>query len=160
MDVSLLGTALTRTGMITRHSWSTYPPNLPGDFNADGQLDVLDIDELSTVVREGSHTKRFDVTDDGLVDDDDRAMWVHELKHTYFGDANLDGQFDSGDFTHVFAAGKYETGEDAGWARGIGTEIATSIAATLSHPSSTAATSRDRWRMSRRCRSRRPSCCS
>ena len=90
-------------------------PNLPGDFNADGQLDALDIDELSAVVREGTHPRRFDLTDDDLVNDDDRVMWVHELKHTYFGDANLDGEFNSSDMTQVFAAGKYETGEDAGW---------------------------------------------
>ncbi len=29
-------------------------PNLPGDFNANGQLDALDIDELSAVVQEGT----------------------------------------------------------------------------------------------------------
>ena len=93
-------------------------PNLPGDFNADGRLDAADIDELSAVVREGSHPERFDVTDDDLVNDDDRAMWVHELKHTYFGDANLDGEFNTGDFVQVFEAGKYETQQYAGWAEG------------------------------------------
>ena len=93
-------------------------PNLPGDFNADGRLDAADIDELSVVVREGSHPERFDVTDDDLVNNDDRAMWVHELKHTYFGDANLDGEFNTGDFVQVFEAGKYETQQYAGWAEG------------------------------------------
>jgi len=34
------------------------------------------------------------------------------------GDANLDGQFNSSDFLTVFQAGKYETGEFAGWAEG------------------------------------------
>ena len=93
-------------------------PNLPGDFNADGQLDALDIDELSAVVREGTHPKRFDLTDDDLVTDDDRVAWVHQLKNTYFGDANLDGEFNTGDLTHVLEAGKYETGQAAGWDEG------------------------------------------
>ena len=90
----------------------------PGDFYSDGQLDAMDIDELSMVIRLGTHSKRYDLTDDDLVNEDDRAMWVHELKHTYFGDANLDGEFNSSDMTQVFAAGKYETGEEGGWANG------------------------------------------
>jgi hypothetical protein len=93
-------------------------PDLPGDFNRDGQLDALDIDELSVVVREGSHPKRYDLTDDDLVDGDDRDVWVHELKRTYFGDANLDGEFNSSDMTQVFAAGKYESDNYANWSHG------------------------------------------
>jgi hypothetical protein len=34
------------------------------------------------------------------------------------GDANLDRQFDSSDLLEVFRAGKYETGEFAGWSEG------------------------------------------
>ena len=45
-------------------------------------------------------------------------MWIHELKGTWIGDANLDGEFNSGDFVQVFAAGKYETGDFAGWEEG------------------------------------------
>ena len=76
---------------------------------------LCDIDELSAVVREGTHPKQFDLTNDDLVNGDDRVAWVHELKRTYFGDANLDLEFNSSDMTQVFAAGKYETGEAAGW---------------------------------------------
>ena len=56
--------------------------------------------------------------DDGSIDHDDRVKWVYDLKNTYFGDANLDGQFDSGDFVDVFVAGKYETEEEALWNEG------------------------------------------
>ena len=135
-------------------------PNLPGDFNADGQLDALDIDELSAVVREGSHTKRFDFTDDELVNDDDRAMWVHELKRTYFGDANLDGEFNSSDFTRSLRQASTKRAKKLAGTRAIGTVTVTSAQATWSQPSSMVDTSRGRWRMSRQCRSRRPSCCS
>ena len=45
-------------------------------------------------------------------------MWVYDLKNTYFGDANLDGKFDSGDFVEVFIPGKYETEEEALWNEG------------------------------------------
>jgi hypothetical protein len=38
--------------------------------------------------------------------------------NTYFGDSNLDGEFSSADFVTVFAAGKYETGAEAGWDAG------------------------------------------
>ena len=117
MDVFSSGWRPTRTGRL-RHSWSTYLRTCLATSTANGQLDVLDIDELSVVVREGNHPKRFDLTDDDLVTDDDRVAWVHQLKNTYFGDANLNGDFNTGDFTHVFTAGKYETGKKAGWDEG------------------------------------------
>ena len=41
-----------------------------------------------------------------------------ELKGTWIGDANLDGEFNSGDFVDVFGSGKYETGELARWSEG------------------------------------------
>ena len=53
-----------------------------------------------------------------MVNDDDRRVWIKDLKRTWFGDANLDGEFNSSDMVRVFAAGKYETDEEAGWAEG------------------------------------------
>ena len=42
------------------------------------------------------------------------------MKSTYFGDSNLDGEFNSTDFVTVFTEGKYEDGvaANAGWASG------------------------------------------
>ncbi len=42
------------------------------------------------------------------------------MKFTYFGDSNLDGQFNSSDLVLVFTLGKYEDGVPfkAGWADG------------------------------------------
>lgn len=81
---------------------------LQGDFNADGLLTAVDIDALSAAVRGGDTARRYDVNVDGLVNGDDRVYWVEQLKQTYFGDADLDGVFDSNDFIAVFAAGQYE----------------------------------------------------
>jgi len=91
---------------------------LLGDFNDDGVLNALDIDALTTEVVAGTNDVLYDVNDDQLVDQLDRAVWVSDLKNTYVGDANLDGVFDSTDFVGVFVAGLYETGEAAGWAEG------------------------------------------
>ena len=61
---------------------------------------------------------RFDVTRDSLVNGDDLTAWVKDLKYTWFGDADLNLEFNSSDMVQVFAAGKYETNEEAGWAEG------------------------------------------
>jgi hypothetical protein len=81
-------------------------PSLPGDFNDDGTLDAADIDLLTLAVG-GSTDARFDVNADGAIDQADRVFWVNELKRTYFGDANLDGEFSSSDLVETFAAGQY-----------------------------------------------------
>lgn len=93
-------------------------PGDPGDFNGNGQLDAEDIELLSAEVRSQTNNVSFDLNNDQLVNDADRAVWVEELKNSYFGDANLDLEFNSGDFVAVFTSGKFETGEAATWAEG------------------------------------------
>ena len=55
-----------------------------------------------------------------MVTQSDRTVWVEDLKYTYFGDANFDGQFNSTDFVAVFVAAKYEdeVPMNAGWSEG------------------------------------------
>ena len=48
----------------------------------------------------------------------DHRVWVKDLKRTWFGDADLDGEFNSNDFVQVFKAGTYETDSEAGWSEG------------------------------------------
>jgi hypothetical protein len=79
-----------------------------GDFDNDGQLTAADIDALTSAVRAGSTDSQFDVNLDGTVSGADRVAWVEQLKNTYFGDANLDGEFNSGDLVVVLGAGEYE----------------------------------------------------
>jgi hypothetical protein len=102
-----------------------YPDNasIPdGDYLSYliGSVAVVGIDELTAAVRAGSTDGRFDLNQDGLVNSLDRIHWVEVLNKTYFGDANLDGLFNTGDFIVVFQAGEYEdtTVGNSRWASG------------------------------------------
>ncbi|MCA9196527.1 MAG: hypothetical protein KDA87_03275 [Planctomycetales bacterium] len=81
-----------------------------GDVTKDGLLDEFDIDALTdAVLYDGpSVPLGYDLNSDGVNDVADRQIWVEEAKKTYFGDANLDGEFNSGDFIAVFRTGEYE----------------------------------------------------
>ena len=74
-------------------------------------VDAPDIDLLSLEVRRGMHPPKFDLNGDKLVNLTDHEIWVHELKNTWIGDADLNLEFNSNDFVQVFQAGKYETTE-------------------------------------------------
>ncbi|MCA9216949.1 MAG: PEP-CTERM sorting domain-containing protein [Planctomycetales bacterium] len=95
-------------------------PSLVGDFNLNGELDGGDIDLLSKEVASANPNLSFDLNSDGAVNATDRSVWVKELKMTWVGDANLDGEFNSTDFVAVFSAAKYEDGiaGNATWAEG------------------------------------------
>ncbi|MCA9149466.1 MAG: hypothetical protein KDA92_09215 [Planctomycetales bacterium] len=92
----------------------------PGDFNADGAIDATDIDLLSAEIIDGGASTRYDVDGNGMVDRDDRTFWVESIAKTYFGDSNLDGEFNTADLVFVFQGGKYEDAieDNAGWADG------------------------------------------
>jgi hypothetical protein len=55
-------------------------------------------------------TVHANFTFDSQINADDQRYWVNssEVANTYFGDANLDGEFNSGDLTLVFQAGEYD----------------------------------------------------
>ena len=89
-----------------------------GDFNGNGELDAEDIDILNADIRAGIGLPAQDLNGDGAINAADRTAWVHDLKNTWFGDANLDGEFNSSDFVQVFTAGKFESDVDATWADG------------------------------------------
>ena len=89
-----------------------------GDFDGNGVLNAIDIDLLTAAVNGADDDPKFDVNDDGAINNEDRRVWVVDLRQTYFGDANMDSVFDDVDFVDVFIAGKYLTGNFAGWADG------------------------------------------
>jgi autotransporter-associated beta strand protein len=91
-----------------------------GDFNNNNQLDVNDIDLLTRAILQGDQNPIYDLNDDGLIDQRDRFAWVKDVRKTFFGDANLNGQFESSDLVQVFTAGLYEDGIplNATWATG------------------------------------------
>ena len=93
---------------------------LLGDFNENGQLDVGDIDQLTAEVIAGTHNIVYDLNGDVVVDQADREIWIVDQKRTYYGDANLDGEFNSSDLVDLFTAGEYEDGvpTNSTWATG------------------------------------------
>jgi len=96
------------------------PVGLAGDFNNNKVLDAGDINMLSAEVRGGSNPASYDLNGDKLVNSSDRDVWVNDLKKTYYGDADLNGVFDSTDFVVVFQAGQYEAapGGNSVWETG------------------------------------------
>jgi hypothetical protein len=95
------------------------PGPLAGDFSQNGLLDEADLTLLTVRTRDG-YGIEFDLNHDGALDEQDRRVWVEQLKSTWFGDANLDGEFNSADFTSVFQVGEYEDAvpENSTWSEG------------------------------------------
>ena len=79
-----------------------------GDVNGDGQVDANDINRLFEEIRSPAPNLNLDLNADGQVNADDRDELVEVLLGTSFGDANLDGVFDSHDLVLVSQAGLYE----------------------------------------------------
>ncbi len=101
--------ALGLEGHVFTYELGPVPPSvLRGDFDSSGVLDVPDVNLLSAEIRADAPQLSFDLNDDQAVNGTDLTIWVHDLKGTWFGDANLDGEFNSGDLVGLFAAGEYE----------------------------------------------------
>ena len=99
---------------------SRAAPSRAGDVNLDGRVDELDIALLAEAIRQSLGDLAFDVDRSGVVDDLDLRRLVESELNTYFGDANLDGEFNSGDLVTVFKAGEYEDdiAQNSNWATG------------------------------------------
>jgi len=79
-----------------------------GDINGDGLLSVLDIDQMAAWLQQGLTDRVFDLNGDLQVNAADHQFLADRLMNLYFGDSNLDGQFDSADLIQVFVFGTYE----------------------------------------------------
>ena len=79
-----------------------------GDLDVDGHIDVVDLTFLFSAIIGNDSADMFDLNSDNIVDTNDLTYWLHDLKNTYYGDADLDGQFGSSDLINVFQAGEYE----------------------------------------------------
>ena len=92
----------------------------PGDFNRDQVRDVEDLDLFCKAFRSQSDAPIFDIDGDGQLTSFDRQQLVREVFGSAYGDANLDGVFNSSDLVLVFQAGEYEDGQplNSSWATG------------------------------------------
>ena len=52
----------------------------PGDFNADQIVNGDDMDLLTQAIRDASNDSLFDLTQDNVVDQADRDLWVAAVK--------------------------------------------------------------------------------
>ena len=93
-------------------------PPLRGDLNDDWEIDVSDVNILMAGIHSGVFGSTLDFTSDNHLDLADLATWVHDIKGTYYGDANLDGQFNRDDLVSVLQGGKYDLDAEARWAEG------------------------------------------
>jgi hypothetical protein len=82
------------------------------DVNGDGSCDVSDVDAMTQNVLTGERTAEERTA---LI-----QLRMPQGFETYFGDSNLDGNFNSNDLVTVFTAGQYEDAIDdnSGWAQG------------------------------------------
>ena len=92
----------------------------PCDFSGDGILGLADVNGLIEKIRAGENDATFDVNSDQVVNRDDLTAWIVDCKKTWFGDANLDGEFNSTDLVFVFQAGEYEDNiaDNSTWGEG------------------------------------------
>lgn len=90
-----------------------------GDFDGDGKLSLTDLNELADAILDDAEVdEELDLNGDGLLNRADQVFWIRELKHTWVGDTDLDGYFDSNDMISVFQTGLYETDQPADWQDG------------------------------------------
>ncbi len=105
-------------------AWRAAPPSPAtvsrdgGDFNGDGQVDALDIDLLALAIRDS--TLSWDPNGDGQTNWDDHRFLVESVLRTSYGDADLNGRFDSADLLLIFQGGTYEDDvrNNARWSTG------------------------------------------
>ena len=98
----------------------SFDRELTGDFDGSGIVDAIDVDLLCDELQSGGNDNQFDINQDGSVDERDLDFLIQAVLNTTFGDANLDGAFDSADLIQIFSFGQYNDGVagNSGWASG------------------------------------------
>ncbi|MEM8678837.1 MAG: chondroitinase-B domain-containing protein [Planctomycetota bacterium] len=100
-----------------------FSPAPDADFNNDGFMDCLDVDALVAEIAAGGNTLDFDLTGDGVIDQEDLTQWLADAgaanlnsQNSYLlGDANLDGTVDGQDF---IAWNNHKFQSQAAWCAG------------------------------------------
>jgi hypothetical protein len=119
-EVAIYPYALTEEQVQNHYTLAQNPVVITGDFDGSGVLDVADVDLLSVEIRNQTNNVAFDLNNDQAVNQADQTVWVADLKGTWFGDANLDGLFNTSDLITVLAAGQFEDNiaDNSTWATG------------------------------------------
>ena len=97
-----------------------FAGGIPGDFDHNGVVDVADVDALAEQLRSPNPDPSFDLNGDRFVNSADRDVLILDILGTSYGDANLNGVFNSTDMVIVFQRGEYEDGVpgNSTWAEG------------------------------------------
>ena len=82
--------------------------DVAGDFNGDLLTNEDDIYLLCEALRNGTDDMTFDLNNDQMITTADHDVMIFDILNSTYGDANLDGVFDSADFIFVFQRGEYE----------------------------------------------------
>ena len=90
-------------------------PRTPGDFDGSSNVDADDIDILAAAIRNGVNSTIHDLNGDGQVTSADKDKLIRDILHTEYGDFDLSGIVDVGDYT-TWADNSGTT--DAGWKNG------------------------------------------
>jgi hypothetical protein len=117
-EVAVWDKFLTEAQIKAHFDAAQMAGGVKGDFNNNGSLDLPDVNDLTTQIVGGTNPTQYDLNADAKVDSADLTVWIKDLRKTWIGDADLNGEFNSGDFVQVFQAGKYELDTDAGWDQG------------------------------------------
>ncbi|MEZ6116336.1 MAG: hypothetical protein R3C28_07155 [Pirellulaceae bacterium] len=110
-----------RGGIVfTANDQELFVLSLLGDLDGDEVRDASDIDLFTQSLRSNSADSYFDLNTDTVVDMADHQFLIETVLGTYFGDANLDGEFNSSDLVAIFEVGEYEDTilNNSGWADG------------------------------------------
>ncbi|MCA9211673.1 MAG: hypothetical protein KDB27_01290 [Planctomycetales bacterium] len=105
--VNALGSGASVSAALDHFSMRSL---VPGDFNYDEVFDFHDLAILADDI--GTNEPRRDLNKDSVVDLLDTDIWLHDMAMTYYGDANLDGEFNTSDLVRVFNAAEYEDAVD------------------------------------------------
>ncbi|MDG2384743.1 MAG: peroxidase family protein [Pirellulaceae bacterium] len=107
LDAISISVPLGNGGEIPANHDGTFPgARLLGDFNGDGRLNHIDVKLLSAGIQVSDLI--FDLNEDHTLDQMDMDVMVEDILRTSYGDANLDGRFNSSDLVRIFQAGEWE----------------------------------------------------
>lgn len=89
--------ALTGTEALTLYNAAVgIATPLRGDFNANGSLDVADINDLTGKSAGGTNPAAYDLSGDAAVNEADVKVWIRDLYKSYVGDANVNKRIQLG----------------------------------------------------------------